>query len=74
MEDNTERITGDIPAVEGCIPLQPEAVTTISPKTKNQKGKVSNNDHGFCLVYHHNNYYHIQKLVYSIYDISHFIT
>lgn len=41
MDDNTENITGDIPEIEGCIPLQPEEVTTVSPKTKNQKGKVS---------------------------------
>jgi len=47
MEDNTEIITGDIPEVEGCMPLQPEEVTTISPKTKNKTGKVSNNINSF---------------------------
>jgi len=44
MGDNAERITGDIPEIEGCMPLQPEECTSTSPITKNQKGKVSNND------------------------------
>lgn len=41
MGDNTEIITGDIPEVEGCMPLQSEDVTTISPIMKNKTGKVS---------------------------------
>lgn len=48
MGDNTENITGDIPEIDGCMPLQPEEITTISLKTKNQKGKVSK--HCFCII------------------------
>lgn len=45
MGDNTERPTGEIPEMEGFVPLQPEEdVTTVSPITKNKTGKVSNND------------------------------
>jgi len=47
MGDNIEEIDGRISDVEGCMPLQPEEVTTISPKTKNKNGKVSNNNDVF---------------------------
>jgi len=50
MGDNIEEIDGRIPEVEGCMPLQPEEVSTISPRTKNKNGKVSNNNNVFYPV------------------------
>lgn len=43
MGDNIEEVS----EVEGCMPLHPEEVTTISPKTKNKNGKVSNHNDVF---------------------------
>ncbi|XP_025420201.1 uncharacterized protein LOC112690406 [Sipha flava] len=50
MGDNTEIITGDIPELEGCMPLQPEEVTTISPTTKNKTGKCVSSSQKIMIV------------------------
>ncbi|KAL4098421.1 hypothetical protein QTP88_023040 [Uroleucon formosanum] len=46
MGDNIEEVS----EVEGCMPLHPEEVTTISPKTKNKNGKYVSSSQKVMIV------------------------
>lgn len=71
MDDNSENITDDIPDVGGGTPLPPEGIATVSPITKNSKGKVSTTFVSYRVLPVEDEYFEciIRRILYVIYCI-----